>query len=284
MIPIWAEWTAQRHLRLFADRSTAHLRNDRERLVIRSHLLEIAEARRRQGIPVRLDPRFRLRIEPQDFEEGRLGYIVDRFNGLRYAEEVEFSANLERRLMACYQSAGLRFQWKKSSPLASIYIRLIDTTVGFGVFAARDLEEGELIGEYAGLVSVSDTVTDRTYCYEYPALHQGEEETTLVLDAAMAGNETRFINHAVAEVVTHDFEFYNGHWRVPFTVNCHIDRGEQLFIDYGSGYWEGSSRQPLTLSTREALPDATMQDVAETEGSPVPDTSGREELLEQPQT
>ncbi len=275
-------WKAHRMLRLFADRCTAHVRNERQRTVVRSAVLKIAEERQSGAAPLCLDPRFRLRVELEDIEEHRLEYILDQFNGLSYSEELQFPGPLERRLMACHQNSGLRFHWKRPFRRASVSIRLIDTTVGFGVFADRDLEEGEVVGEYAGFVSISESVADRTYCYEYPALHYAGEETSLVVDAARTGNETRFINHALPEVVTHSFEFFNGHWRVPFTVNCGIEKDEQLFIDYGSGYWEGQSRQPLALSSREIPPDEAPGEANESGAIPDAQASACEEVLAQP--
>lgn len=253
MIPFSAEWNARRALLAFSERCTAHLRDVKERDTLRSRIRSIATAMIEKGKALRLDPRFQLRVEMQDLEENRLEYILERFDGLRYAEDLQFRERLERLLVASHQHAGLRFQMRRLPGRAPVFIRLIDTTIGFGLFAARELEEGELVGEYAGYVSYSDAVTDRTYCYEYPALHYGGEDTVLVLDAGELGNETRFINHDTREVVNHGMEFFNGHWRVVFAVKTRIEKGEQLFINYGPGYWEGSARTPVPLSSRVDL-------------------------------
>ena len=130
---------------------------------------------------------------------------------------------------------------------ALIAIRLIDTTVGFGVFAERDLAAGEFIGEYAGLVMPSNSIVDTTYSYRYFCLQDGDEETIFSIDAMTMGNETRFINHTESEAVSHTDEFYNGHNHILFTVCDPIAKGEQLLINYGSRYWEGGRTPPVSL-------------------------------------
>lgn len=233
---------------LFAKRCTAHIASERVRDEIRREILRIIQQQAETGTSLDLDPRFPVRIDEKDLSAGRLEFILGRLNGIRYVEEIQFQERLERWLVASYQKAGERFRWRRVPRRTDVSIRLIDTAIGFGVFANRDLKEGELVGEYAGLVARSDSVSERTYCYEYPPLKSGNEVIPLTIDARTMGNQTRFINHAIQEVITHAFEFFNGHWRVVFSLNCDVFEGQQLLMNYGTGYWDASVHPPAMLT------------------------------------
>ena len=248
MIPFSAGWRLQRRLCLFANNCTAHIQENGIRGEVRSGLLRAIQETRAEGQELDLDPRFRLRVEAEDLPEGRLNTIFRRLNGVKYLDDIRFQEGLERRLAASHQHDGMRFHWRRLPRRAPVHIRFIDTRIGFGLFADRDLAEGELIGEYAGMVSRGDSVTDRTYCYEYHSLRAGEDEIRLTIDARAIANETRFINHARPEVVSHENQFFNGHWHVIFAVSSPVAKGEQLLIDYGDPYWEGKAQPPDLLS------------------------------------
>ncbi len=248
MIQFSAAWRSQRRHYLFANNCTAHIQENEVREEVRSGVLRAVLETRAEGLEWDLDLRFRLHVEAEDLLEGRLDTILRRLNGVRYLDDIRFQEGLERRLVASHQHDGMHFQWKRLPRRAPVYIRLIDTRIGFGLFADRDLAEGEFIGEYAGMVSLGDSVTDRTYCYEYHSLQAGEEEIQLTIDARAFANETRFINHTRPEVVSHVNEFFNGHWHVVFAVSSPVANGEQLLIDYGDPYWEGKPQPPDPLS------------------------------------
>jgi hypothetical protein len=214
----------------------------------RSRLFRKAVELRGEGVNVSVDPRFRFEAVEKDLDEGRLDFLIRRFNGLAYIDDLKFEPGLERKLMASYQRAKAEFNHRRPLRRAPVSIRLIDMQIGFGAFAERDIAPGESLGEYAGIVSKSDGIIDRKYCYEYQVLEIGEEEVQLTLDARMAGNETRFINHARLETVGHNFEFFNGHWHTVLTVNSPIAQGEQILMDYGALYWEGQTFSPELLS------------------------------------
>lgn len=233
---------------LFAKRCTAHIADEKIREAVRAEILQAIQRQSVSGSTLDLDPRFPFRIEEKDMAEGRLEFILERLNGIRFVDEIQFQERLERWLVASYQRAGERFRWRRVPRRADVSIRLIDTKIGFGLFANRNLKEGELVGEYAGLVARSDSVAERTYCYEYPPLKRGGEVITLTIDARAMGNQTRFINHAIQEVITHAFEFFNGHWRVVFSLNCDVFEGQQLLMNYGTGYWDASVHPPAMLT------------------------------------
>lgn len=177
-----------------------------------------------------------------------MGYILQRLNGLRYLDELRIQGRLERSLVASHLQSGRRFSWRRLPPRAPVSIRLINPTIGFGLFAERDLKVGEIVGEYAGFLTRSDAIADGTYSYSYPPLGDADGEMRLSIDARWMGNETRFINHSDAEVVNHDYAFYNGLWHVMFTVSSPVSKDQQLLIDYGEGYWEARAKGPEPLA------------------------------------
>jgi hypothetical protein len=248
MKPLFAGWRRQRRIHAFVNNCTAHFRDGTVREEVRSGILQAVRHARAEGLEPDLDPRFRLRVEKEDLTGGRLDLILRRLSGLRYLDDIRFQEGLERRLVASHQIDGQRFLWKRLPRRTPVYIRLTDARIGFGLFADRDLVEGEFVGEYAGSVSLSDSVADKAYCYAYHSLQVGGEETRLTIDARLFGNETRFINHARPEVLSHVDEFFNGHWHVMFSVSCPVAKGEQLLIDYGDPYWEGKPEPPDPLS------------------------------------
>jgi hypothetical protein len=243
------EWRSQRRHRQFARRSTAHFGDRASRAHLHSTILRIIQRKEDSGLGVQLDPRFPVQVSERDLDDNRLEVILDRLNGLRYVDELVFEPNLERKLMRSHQLSRQRFTWKRLPARAPVSIRFIDAKIGFGVFAERDLAEGELVGEYTGMVSSETTGDDFTYLHAYPALKWGDEELLLVVDALTMGNETRFLNHSDAGGVSHTEDyFFNGHWHILFKVDSPIAKGEQLFVDYGAGYWEGHGEAPLPLA------------------------------------
>lgn len=242
-------WLNHRKQRLFAKRSTAHIGDRKRRDHLQSAILQIIQRKEDAGLGVLLDPRFPVQVHEQDLDDDRIELILDRLNGIRYLDELVFEPALERKLMRSHQLSRRRFTLKRLPARAPVSIRLIDAKIGFGVFAERDLAEGELIGEYTGMVSTETTGDDFTYLHSYPALKWGEEELLLVVDAVTMGNETRFLNHSDAGGVSHmEDYFFNGHWHILFKVASPVARGEQLFVDYGAGYWQGQAEAPLALA------------------------------------
>ena len=248
MIPVLDDWRRERRLRLFADRISVDMKKKIVRDEFRMRLFRKAGQLRDEGVIVSVDPRFRFRALEKDLEEARLDYVLRRFHGLAYLDDLKFDPGIERKLMASYLRGNAGFNHRRPPRRAPVSIRLIDLEIGFGAFAERDIATGESLGEYAGIVSRSDEVTDRMYCYEYQVLKVGGEDVMLTLDAKRAGNETRFINHARCDTVSHNFDFFNGHWHTVLTVNSPIAQGEQILMDYGDLYWEGQSRAPEPLS------------------------------------
>ena len=105
------------------------------------------------------------------------------------------------------------------------------TVHGTGVYAKRRIAEGERIIEYAGR-HISWRIAQRRHPHDpaqpnhtfYFSLDNGE-----VIDPLVGGNDARWINHSCdPNCIAHE---ENG--RIFIDALRNIDRGEELFYDYG---------------------------------------------------
>ena len=101
---------------------------------------------------------------------------------------------------------------------------------GKGVFAARDLREGERVLEYTGAL-ISDSEADALCDDESMRRHHTflfAVDDELVIDGAMGGNEARFINHSCDP----NCESIIAGRRVYIHALRRIPQGEELLYDY----------------------------------------------------
>jgi hypothetical protein len=240
-------WNIWWQRRLFLTRSISHIADRAVRKDIQVEMNRILAAGDSDGTGCNPDPRFTLRVHPRDLADGRLGEILRRLSGVTYLKDLRFADGLEKTLIAYHQHSGRDFAWRSPPRPVSAHIEYIDDNVGFGVFADRDLVPGEFVGEYTGVVRLRDTIVNGTYAYAYPPVATEEGELLLSIDAGSSGNITRFINHDPDESVLHEYDYFNGHWHVIYTVSRPISRGEQMCINYGDGYWKARQDPPREL-------------------------------------
>ncbi|KAL1741504.1 hypothetical protein HDZ31DRAFT_66863 [Schizophyllum fasciatum] len=110
---------------------------------------------------------------------------------------------------------------------------------GIGVFAAEKIHAGELICEYVGELIYDETTRSR----ELLAIHRRCNylfglNPLLGIDAAHAGNESRFINHREHDNVAAYIKLVNGEPRIGLYANRTIKPGAELFIDYGKDFFK----------------------------------------------
>lgn len=119
-----------------------------------------------------------------------------------------------------------------------------------GLFAARQLAPGTHILDYTGLLHSCPLVTCSTSDYDLAFL---DRDSSLAIDGANMGNESRFINdyHGIRDGPNAVFEEYyvkvkgakgKDEWeaRMGVWVNPNsgsIVKGEEICLSYGKGYW-----------------------------------------------
>ncbi|KAF9449954.1 hypothetical protein P691DRAFT_811411 [Macrolepiota fuliginosa MF-IS2] len=147
--------------------------------------------------------------------------------------------------IVCHNSDSQRAQY----PL----IEIKRGSWGLGAFATQLLRFGQPIGEYTGEISHGDE--DTQHKTEPIAGHTGlnykfDLNKTDIIDSMYMGNEMRYFNHAgpiepegtfgpdkseancIGKVV-----YVNNTHRIMFYAKRRIEAGSELFIDYGTEYW-----------------------------------------------
>jgi hypothetical protein len=139
-----------------------------------------------------------------------------------------------------------------SAQIAPVEIRKIDDSIGYGVFAVRDIKTRQFIGEYAGVVQPENDATggelyaggyESDYSWYY--LDEVDGAPTLEINGRREGNEMRFVNHGPDPNVEVEHTLYEGQWLIFFLAKRRIKSGEQLIIDYGKAYWEDGYREMI---------------------------------------
>jgi hypothetical protein len=135
-----------------------------------------------------------------------------------------------------------QYQSKISSGyFADVIIKWIDDSLQYGVFAARDINVGEYIGEYIGIIHQMYRFRPHfnEYCLHYPLFPSFRYFLT---DSKFEGNKSRFLNHSFEPNLELKVAAENGLLHCIFFANQMINAGSQLTFNYGEDYW--SRRNP----------------------------------------
>ncbi len=115
-------------------------------------------------------------------------------------------------------------------------IRWIDSQLGWGVFAMKDLKKMQFIAEYAGKVRKRrKTDIKNAYCFEY-LIVQGVS-SPYTIDALDQGGVSRYINHSFTPNLHSSLATLDHLSRVILYTKEPIAKGTQLCYDYGPDYW-----------------------------------------------
>jgi uncharacterized protein len=132
-------------------------------------------------------------------------------------------------------------------------VRQIDDSMGRGLFAEREIDQGEFIGEYTGLIQkaspcrpVKDSLggykTD--YTWTYP---ERKGLFSLEVNGRLNGNETRFINHSFTPNCSMEHTLVDNRWVLFLVALRSIAPEDQLSVDYGEEYWVGGHRELILI-------------------------------------
>lgn len=116
--------------------------------------------------------------------------------------------------------------------------------VGYGLFAERDINNGDFIGEYTGLVRESvKNEEDNAYSFVYPS-----SECSYDINAKEYGSVIRFINHhSISPNVEFKRVFHEGLMHIVCFAITDISKDSQLLVDYGAAYWVNKRYCPVVL-------------------------------------
>lgn len=210
--------------------------------------------------------------------------------GVKYSDRLEFETpdfekqNVQRTYEYRTNAAYLRRMAKQFGPLldkhyiAPLYLTHINKEIGYGVFADENIEQGQMIGEYTAVVRDSDkfngeqNMKEGAYSFNYGSRYKApasawrqylsdwsswfgygrsdSPEQYLILDAYEIGNETRFVNHSYKPNIKAEIIPHNDQWHVVYIAKKPIAKNEQLFIDYGYGYWVPRGEPDETITQK----------------------------------
>jgi len=125
----------------------------------------------------------------------------------------------------------------KSHFIPDVYIRWIDSTKEFGLFANKDFKAREFLGEYTGNVKKHRKIMDdkNPYLFEYSI---GYKKTPFSIDAREKGSLIRFVNHSFKPNVIPLSVYLDGKIHIIFRTNKTIKKNEELTYNYGPFYWK----------------------------------------------
>jgi len=107
----------------------------------------------------------------------------------------------------------------------------------FGVFSKIQLERGYVLGEYTGVVKL----TNLKKTSGYASILYEDGTHSIDVDAVEAGNEFRFLNDYRGVSATPNVKLFatvfNGEYHIAVTIIKRVNKGEELLVDYGSTYW-----------------------------------------------
>lgn len=118
-----------------------------------------------------------------------------------------------------------------------VSLRYINSKIGWGVFAEKDMPAMEFISEYSGKVRPRGrNDAKNSYCFEY--LLELDVDTAYLIDAQDQGGISRYINHHPTPNLSSTFVLIDSVPHIILYTAKAILKGEQLCYDYGSDYWK----------------------------------------------
>lgn len=151
----------------------------------------------------------------------------------------------------------LNFDYKdkiEEAWMADVIITLVSSDVGYGLFAGADLNPGDLLAEYAGVVQPGEDLVldpdnavrppegfETDYTWDYPDAWY--EDLLFEVNGGKMGNELRYINHSFEANLAVEHTLINNRWVIFFVAQQFIKTGSQLTVDYGEEYWSGGFRE-----------------------------------------
>ncbi|ORY05661.1 SET domain-containing protein [Basidiobolus meristosporus CBS 931.73] len=194
-----------------------------------------------------IDPEIKEWLSASDLQE-QLAPEFDKENERVWRE----NSNIYSKL--CEQQDPYEVQEIEETP--KVYIRWVNSLVGWGLFAEEAIPQNTTIGIYTGILSNKTTNFD--YSWEYNAYTQvydkDNEPVYIAIDGMVAGNHLRFVNHnEESKNVFPLYALHDGMWWIFYVATESIEINQQLLTDYGKAYWESEEDEIEDEATSESI-------------------------------
>lgn len=167
-------------------------------------------------------------------------------------KDFEYKANpkLNERLEETY---GALIDQNFAIPM---YVKWINKTIGHGVFTEVDLNPGDMVCEYTGILCRDVADDENGYIWDYPTTNyeavEGKKRRKKIrycVDALHEGNFARFINHTIRKYQNVGVRIIprNNLWHVIYIARKKINAGQQLVTYYGTDYWKDRQIVPTPI-------------------------------------
>ncbi len=135
-----------------------------------------------------------------------------------------------------------------NSEMSPIYIKKVSEKIGYGVFADKKIRKNAFIGEYAGIVQLSDPDSydeenNEGYETDYTWYYLDDDYPDLEINGRFVCNEMRFVNHSANANVDVEHTLIEDQWIIFFKASRNIKKDEEILISYGEAYWEEGVRE-----------------------------------------
>lgn len=188
----------------------------------------------------------KIKNDADEFEELSPADFQHRFK-VTYTPYLLFSNDLPPQFFRDQNIASsIAAPHPKPIEAASLYIAKVDPDIGYGLFAGQNLNAGDIIGEFTGVLRPWSPMEHAQITRNHEFMMMYDALEGYFLDATNVGNELRFANHsskypnATLETITRD-----GIRRLVLVANTFLMEGWQVLFHYGYTYW--GNRQQLDL-------------------------------------
>jgi len=174
------------------------------------------------------------------------------------------------------------------NPEKSFYLKSVGN-LGLGLFAKHGIPKDECVGEYTGELITSEAANKRRAKYRRKNLssyfytaQDDKNDDRMVIDAQAMGNHTRFINHSCEPNCVSKSIIVDGVPRRMMITTKSINKGEQLYLNYGNEYFTDFKCECNTDTCFEnfrELPEVVPQNLIETENPDIPDKEVNEPVM-----
>lgn len=131
--------------------------------------------------------------------------------------------------------------------VADVTIAWIDRYLGYGVYANENFASGSFIGSYTGSVRhLNRSYPDHNvYCLHYPTRFWSYR--LFVIDAALGGNEMRFVNHSNRPNMEIECLYDRGLLLFFLRTNQAVCKGSALTVNYGETFWANRLQSQIEI-------------------------------------